>query len=292
MRRHAATLPTLRTTMVLLLAVCGLLVTGCFDPTFKEGLACGPAGECPSGRTCRDGVCQAGAGAAAHDAPVGVGADAALQEVDAPLDPSDAGAIDAPLAAADAPPTGCVNDPDCASLTDECGVGACNRVTGDCVKLPANGGAECGEVQTCGELGACGGFDHDCDSTGTQSRTCTAFTCQSGACTGAEFTDIQTCTVATENRSCGDNTVSGCGACGGFDPVDLCDETGTMSCTCTSPVCRSDVCTNVMTSCSRPCTRNTDGEVCGVTDVGCPRLTVRDLCCSDGRCTVGCGDCS
>jgi uncharacterized delta-60 repeat protein len=34
----------------------------CFDPSYSDATRCGPAGECPTGRTCVQGLCKAGAG--------------------------------------------------------------------------------------------------------------------------------------------------------------------------------------------------------------------------------------
>ena len=40
------------------------VLLGCYDPEFNDDTRCGPVGECPSGKSCRDGRCLEGAGAA------------------------------------------------------------------------------------------------------------------------------------------------------------------------------------------------------------------------------------
>lgn len=56
---------------------------------------------------------------------------------------------------------------------------------------------------TCGSYGSCGGFSSTCAESGTQSRTCTDYTCNAGACTGANRTESQACTRNTDGVSCG-----------------------------------------------------------------------------------------
>src|SRR5262245_60501915 len=45
-----------------------LAVGGCYNPTAPNGVQCGPAGECPNGQTCSNGLC-VGAGDANNGGP-------------------------------------------------------------------------------------------------------------------------------------------------------------------------------------------------------------------------------
>src|SRR5215831_12732209 len=127
-----------------------VLIAGCYNPKFKDQIACGTNGECPPGRMCgADLICHAGSpeDAASHDGAI----DAALHDAANDAMP------DAPPVACTSnvdcqnPPDACsvngVCDPtqhvcmfqrrDCSALTDECNTGTCNTQTG-CVKTPAN----------------------------------------------------------------------------------------------------------------------------------------------------------
>src|SRR6266545_881999 len=241
MRRHTATM------LILLLAISGGLAASCFDPMFKEGIACSSGGECPPGQTCGDdGKCHEGGNNVAVDAPL---ADLDARPEGDGRPGTDARADGTPPP--DGPPPECVNSSDCTAFADECNVGVCVAATGKCAKMAANEGSACGARRTCGQFGACGGFATVCDSMGTQSRSCTDFACHTGTCTGTASSDSRACTVSTEGNSCGSLTVTSCGACGSFDPANVCDETGTTSCTCTRPVCRTDVCTDEQSPCPR-----------------------------------------
>src|SRR5262245_4623895 len=120
-----------------------VLLSGCFNPQFKEQLACGTNGECPPGRTC--------------------GTDNICHEMNS--SPGDGSIIDMPI---DAPPIECTSDPecsspdmcringrcdttlhicvfqplDCSAMTDECNDGVCQPATG-CVKVPAHQDMAC-----------------------------------------------------------------------------------------------------------------------------------------------------
>jgi len=266
-------------------------LTGCFNPKFKEQIACGPAGECPHGTTCQtDGKCH--------------GAD--------PTPDGNGGPIDA---RPDAAPVGCQQTSDCATppdlcsrpgtcdlgthtctfpavdcsgQADTCNDAACDPAIG-CMAVPAHDTATCAATTCDPQFGPCGGFANTCDSTGTHSRNCTNFTCQSGNCVGTGAVDTQACTTPTNGVSCGASTVTNCGFCGN---TDKCAETGTMTCTCTTQVCSGDVCTQVPTSCEQACTRNTDGDECLTTSSGCPLNEIRTLCCLNGGCSDVCFPCA
>jgi hypothetical protein len=260
--------------------VLAALLAGCFNPSFREDIQCGPDQSCPPGLTCVDGACRGGG---AIDAPV----------IDAPAD--------APV---DAPSVACTGDPDCltpptpcftagtcdltagmcvfgvvdcSSMTDGCNVGVCNGATGACEAQPSNEGLDCNGGRTCGAYTPCGSFGDVCDSTGTQTRECTTSTCQSGTCVAATVAETADCTRVTEDVDCQADTVTGCGACGGF--AEPCGEGGSQTCTCTDFKCRSDVCAPVATACVQGCARDTDGASCGSpTTTGCSSCAYASSC--------------
>ncbi|MCE9577708.1 MAG: hypothetical protein K8W52_31450 [Deltaproteobacteria bacterium] len=273
------------------------LVAGCFNPTFKADLACGPAGECPPGQTCgADGHCHAPLDAATID---GASIDAIV--VDAAVDATPVACSSDPECAT--PPNPCFKPGtcdlgahvcvfpavDCVGLGDSCNAGACDMATGNCIKVPINENQACG-AQSCTDFDACGGFAETCDSTGTQSRTCTTPTCQAGACNPVDAVETQDCSRITEDTTCQPSTVTGCGACGmatnsGCGP-------GTQSCVCTDYTCKSDTCTPTANACAQTCTELSEGDVCASVLCGANGETFRDKCCSAaGLCSVFCSTC-
>jgi hypothetical protein len=193
----------------------------------------------------------------------------------------DASPTDAALA--DAAPGDLCAGVDCSGMDSDCTVGMCDPESGACVALPANEDGECGQVSECGGYGACQGFGSVCDESGQQSRTCTDFTCQAGACVeSAPYSDTRSCARDTDGDSCGSDTVTDCGGC--VYSAGTCDETGTRSCTCTSFSCGSGACVASPSSCSQPsasCDRDTDGDECGCS------TTLQ--CCNQGSCSQSCG---
>lgn len=251
------------------------LAAACFNPSFKEDIACGTGDACPPGLSCVDGVCRGGGGVI--DAP---SEDVIDARVDATVDA-------APVACTgdeqcQSPPSPChrpgtcdvgagvcvFGAVDCSSLDGECSVGVCQAATGSCVAEPINQGNACGAGPSCGTFSPCAGFEATCDASGTQSRTCTRNTCQAGTCTAESFTESAACSRETEGVDCADDTVTGCGECGSY--ADTCDEGGSQGCTCTDFKCRSEVCTPAATSCTQACARDTDGTECApATVTGC-----------------------
>jgi hypothetical protein len=286
--------------LVALAAVTG----GCFNPSFKDDIACGPQESCPSGLACVDGVCRAGGGGAI-DAPV----------IDAPVIDADV-----PDATVDATPVQCTRNEDCqnptsrcqlpgtcdtaagvcnfgavdcSSMNSECSMGVCEEATGSCVAQPINEDQLCGRGDTCGAFGPCGDFDQVCDSGGTQSRTCTRNACQAGACVGTQRTDTAACTRVTEGVDCAADTVGSCGACGGFNGT--CGESGSQTCTCTDFKCSRDVCTPAATSCAQSCSRDTDGTTCANPTEVCPNCAYPSVCAQEAparTCTCNTFTCS
>ena len=267
------------------------LLAGCFNPKFKEQLACGANGECPPGRMCgADMLCHAMPNDAAPDVmpdapPVACNGDADCQT------PPDACTVNG---VCDLSQHLCVYQPrDCSAMTDECNNGSCDAQMG-CVKVAAHEGVACGQGNVCGAFGACGGFANTCDASGTQSRGCTMYTCQSGTCTGNAYNDSQACSRVTEGTSCGSVTVSNCGACMNSSNSG-CAADGNQSCTCSTPTCMSEVCTPVSSTCLRQtnCKTILAGDVCGATSAGCTAGLIKDICCStSGACSSICSPCS
>jgi hypothetical protein len=273
------------------------LAAGCFSPSFKPEIACGVGGECPPGQTCgTDDRCHGPVDASVGDGDV----------VDAPD-------IDANV---DATPVECVQDRDCATppnlcllpgtcdplahacvfpavdcsgSADACNAGACEVASGNCIKQPINETQTCGAT-TCGDFGACEGFVDTCDSSGTQARTCTAFTCQAGLCTPTDSSDVQGCSRATENVTCSAPTVTGCGNCTGATNQGC--GPGTQACACTSFACHGDVCTPSAVGCAQTCHVLQPGDYCGAQLCGSNGETFIDKCCStSGTCSVFCSTC-
>jgi hypothetical protein len=254
-----------------MLITAAALASGCFNPSFKEDIGCGPNGECPSGTTCvADNTCRDSA--LVPDA----GPDARLLP-DAQPDAMVVACTD--NSQCQDPPNPCLlpgtcnennecdfGAVDCSSMNDECNDGICDTEGGGCIQVPAREGNDCNGGTTCGAFDVCGNFSDNCDSMGTQTRDCTDNTCQLGTCVPVEYQDIAACTRVTEGNMCSPNTVTGCPASctGGFSGT--CDESGSYTCTCNTFSCQSDVCTMASSSCSQPCTRpSTDGVSCGTT---------------------------
>ena len=182
---------------------------------------------------------------------------------------------------------------DCSHLDDECSIGVCAPDTGQCSAAPRNEGAPCGVGTICTPGAQCGGFDDECDESGTKSNTCRDFTCVAGQCEeGAPYAGSPLpCTRNTDGVECGSPTTS-CGSCGGFSGP--CDESGTKTCTDSEFRCASGTCKQNDSPRSESCQRSTDGITCGSTSSGCFGEEFRPVCCSNGSCTQtgsSCGLC-
>ncbi|HEU4735248.1 MAG TPA: hypothetical protein VFT22_45470 [Kofleriaceae bacterium] len=207
----------------------------------------------------------------------------------------------------DAPPVDCAGDPDCAtppaclnpgtcdlsthkcvftpvdcsSLDDACSQGTCEAATGTCVRSPINTGLHCGNGKVCGAFGACSGFDAACDTSGTQSRSCTENTCQDGTCMANTFTESQACDRSVS--TCDTPTVTNCSDC---DFASECDQDAQQTCTCTEFNCQGGACVPSSSSCVQTCSRNTEDQLCGGS-TGC--VNHREKICQQGVC--GSTDC-
>jgi hypothetical protein len=277
----------------LALVALATLAAGCFNPSFKDDIACGPQESCPSGLSCVDGVCRAGGGSSI-DAPI----------LDAP----------APDAAVDATSVQCTRNEDCqnptsrcqlpgecdlaagvcnfgavdcSSMNGECSTGVCEEATGACVAQPTNEDQLCGAGDACGAFGPCGNFSQDCDSSGTQTRSCTRNACQAGACVGTQRTDTAACARVTEGLDCGSDTAPVCASCSGF--TEPCGESGSQTCTWTDFSCRSDACVGSPASRNQACLRDTDGASCGMaTRTNCSDCAFGSDCGETGQQSCSC----
>jgi hypothetical protein len=173
---------------------------------------------------------------------------------------------------------------------------------GKCVDVPATvemqacmrttEGASCG-ARTCPAFGACGGYASTCDTSGTQSRTCTDHICQAGMCTDKPADESQACTRSTNGVSCGSTTCGGYGGCQGSG----CATTGTKYRTCTDYVCSGGSCVGQNYSNSTSCPRSiacsagaTQGCAATVPDSECPPVC-GPPCAHSGQMTCA-ADCS
>lgn len=249
--------------------LCSLLLAGlaaCYQPSYEEGVACGPGGSCPDGLSCRsDNRCRRGADPAdsgvPRDASAGALADAA------PISCVGDGECQVPPTLCQLPGTcdleagACVFPAvDCSSLDGDCARGACDLATGSCTAEPIDEEALCGDGEVCGEFGPCApdGVGDVCDTTGVQSRVCVVSTCRAGQCIADEVPGSASCTLDTTGAECGADTV----VCGQCLFIGECDETGTASCTCTSYACAGGACAPSSQGCEQECTRETDGLPC------------------------------
>jgi hypothetical protein len=269
-----------------------VLVMSCFNPRPQPGIGCDPEGRCPPNQICStDFRCH----------PIGG------PEIDASPPP------DSMQPPPDATPVGCQDDIDCqnppacatrgtcnltshtcvfgtldcSSMDDPCNVGVCSQSTGECIKRSARQGLSCGQDSDC-VVDACGGFaDAVCDSTGTQTQTCTRYTCQSGTCTGGTSSETLPCTrPKNEGAPCGSMmTVVTCDPCIGATGCAL---DGTQDCRSTTPVCQGDSCQDVSTSSTQMCSRIQVGGLCRQGAL-CPSGDPRLLCCAANHtCSVSC----
>ena len=158
---------------------------------------------------------------------------------------------------------------------------ACTRVTD---------GTTCGTSTVTG-CGTCGGFSDTCDESGSQTCTCTSFTCASDACMPSATSCNQGCSRDQSGVTCASPTVTNCSGCA---YGSICAENAPAeTCTCTSFTCGSGSCNANPTSCPQACTRNTDGNPCGCSVCGPIGEDLRSKTCVNGSCafTGTCGDC-
>jgi hypothetical protein len=281
------------------LVMVGTAAIGCYNPSFKEGIACGADGACPPGLTCDlDSRCRR---PGTIDAPpTGSVPDAALPDAM----PSDAPPDAAPVECqsnddCQQPPDMCSLPGtcnlasntctfvarDCSSLDDACNRGLCHPQVG-CVRQAIPDGMDCGAGTTCTEFGLCD-YSDVCDSNATQSRTCTDNKCQSGTCTRSDRPDTRACTRGTNGTLC-DQRFTNCTACSGSSE-NGCAFDGNQTCTCTDFVCQSDTCQPASTTtCNHSCAELVEGALCAIDPDSCGNGDLR-LCCNGGSCGRPCG---
>jgi len=162
---------------------------------------------------------------------------------------------------------------------DTCGGGACSVHPGD----PCPGVSVCDEVgdaclgcgsdadcppDTPGPWSTCDFGGNACAASGDRTRSITSFTCVGGTCETSTRTQRGSCSRASRDGvSCGSQSCPGWGACGGF--AGPCDDTGTQSRTCTSPICGGGTCNDVPVPQTQGCSRGSrDGVMCQA--LSCP----------------------
>jgi hypothetical protein len=250
-------------------------VGGCYNPSFKDGISCGANHACPSGQACGDD-------SRCHP-PGSVDAPPIAPVPDAAS--SDAVLSDAPLL--DAAPLGCQRDADCSDLDDECNDGVCDLQAG-CVKRAARTGIDCGPGSTCLPFGACD-YTSVCDSSASQSRSCSDNKCQAGTCTRTDRVELLPCSRMTEGTLCGDRTFNGCGACSG-STQEGCAGDGTQTCaSCADMRCKDNACQPTPPFvCDHNCAELREGEQCALDPDSC-LLGDLKICCASGSCVRQCG---
>lgn len=156
----------------------------------------------------------------------------------------------------------------CADDGNPCTVDRCDGA-GGCEHVPGNPGVVCrAAAGVCDVEETCTGTSDQCppDQKKAAGTVCSddGNVCTSDVCDGTSA-DCTHPAVADET-SCGQVTYGTWGACGGFSGT--CGESGTRSRTVTAPRCVSGGCQNVTYSETEPCSRDTDGQTCGTTQIG------------------------
>lgn len=172
----------------------------------------------------------------------------------------------------------------------EC-VGAVVQVTEACA-LTTNG-LPCGAEVVSG-CNTCSGFDATnpiCDSSGTNTCTCTNYACNGGTCQAMASTCVRPCTRVTAGVMCKSTLYYSCQACNWGTVEPVCSLVGSKACDCTEYKCFNDVCSGFLpfNGCQLSCSRQTEDNVCGAGS-GCSNGFRRDKLCTGGTCT-GLGSC-
>lgn len=103
-------------------------------------------------------------------------------------------------------------------------IGSTSTESGTCTRN--TDGATCGTT-SCGTWSSCNNSDV-CAETGTHTRTCTDYLCQSGKCAGAPRTESQGCTRNTDGNAC--------------SAGNLCEPYGTAGNICSAGICHPEIC--------------------------------------------------
>jgi hypothetical protein len=190
---------------------------------------------------------------------------------------------------------------------DVCGGGACVH-PGDPCPAPTVCDAAAGACRGCTMRSHCPSdvtgawtscdYADGCDESGTRSRTDFTYDCVGGTCMGTPVPVMDVCMRDTDGATCGMGGCGGFGPCGGFS--DACDESGSMSQTCTDLVCRAGTCRTEARMNSASCGRSTTGMTCGGETCGaygpcnwadaCAESATQSRTCSTPVCSGGaCG---
>lgn len=98
-----------------------------------------------------------------------------------------------------------------------CANGGCSETIRPEIEVCARSkdGDTCGAVTTCGAFGPCLGFMGQCDTSGTQSQTCTDYTCSNDLCLGDVRTETMSCSrPSREGLTCDFSTTCQSGQSG------------------------------------------------------------------------------
>ncbi len=197
--------------------------------------------------------------------------------------------------------TSCGGFSACGGFADTCATGGTQSRT--CTDLSCHGGACMPAMRTdtascsrttdgvscmatsCGAFGACGGFASTCATSGTQSRTCTDYTCSGGTCAAsAPRTDTAGCSRTTDGTSCMATSCGAFGACPGYS--DACSTSVSQSRTCTDYACSGGSCNGTPRTDTQVCgTRTTDGTLCGTNPDLCQNIRCLGGTCSNHQTT-------
>ena len=277
--------------------VLSVSLAACFDPTRPETLNCSSEGLCPGSMVCQaDNVCREVPGDPndSDGRPLAVDASPEIDAV--PVDCSSTADCQMPPDLCHMPGTCDIDSNLCVfpkvscNANETCATHQCNPATGLCETTATNEDATC-QPQSCTDFGACAYDDmNTCDETGSMTRSCTEFVCNSGSCVGSSMVDTMTCTRVTTGNDCNGGTTctlySNCSYPGG-----QCAENGNSTRTCTDRTCASGSCISDDRVENKACTRNTDGQTCDFSDcVGGPG-GFQEICCAGGSCSQACGPC-
>ncbi len=180
--------------------------------------------------------------------------------------------------------------------TPRCNSGTCTVETtsesGTCTRTTT--GTTCGATTT-GSWGGCAGFSGGCDTSGTQSRSVTTFTCMGGSCQSMSSTETRSCSrTVTNGTNCGSTSWHVCcsGSC--IDTRNNNTHCGTCGVSCSS-IGRTCAGTGTGGYACRGCTTNAEcvsihNSRATCYDVAAPPAFCQCQCASNGVCVNGgCG---
>jgi hypothetical protein len=162
---------------------------------------------------------------------------------------------------------------------------------GDCDTV-CDGGRDCieGTCSECSTAEDCPQADGDCKAATCEDGVCGQVNddgdfpalgqCFSSSCSGGTPM-VQPLNQGDPCNESGGSVCDGAGNCVQSCSINS-DCPGGTNDSCSKSFCATGICR----------TRETDGQQCGATTTGCPMTQHRDLCCSNGVCDTGCGNCS